>query len=237
MTISSNPSTPCASTTALRSFGASRAGTPFLRRRRRTQAPATKASARSSRAARRRRGQRTRRMARPDPGGPAAQYRTDPATSTVSRDVRLRRRACRRIRHCGLPPFFRGSGGPAKVEALVTEREGPLMNRRPAATALPAAQRPSFEAVEADDFSLGEVLSDGLRSWLSQLPSFAGVALIVHAPLLLITLLPPLPGPVPVAIFLVAELVVALMVKAALVKAVLDARRGLPAEFVELLQA
>jgi hypothetical protein len=115
------------------------------------------------------------------------------------------------------------------------------MNRRPTASTLQPAPRPSFEAVEADEFSVAEVLSDGLRSWLSQLPSFAGIALILHAPLLLVTLLPPLPGPLPgplaVAIFLAAELVVALLVKAALVKAVLDARRGLPAEFVELLAA
>jgi hypothetical protein len=110
------------------------------------------------------------------------------------------------------------------------------MNRRPAATAL-HPQRPAFEAVEADEFSLAEVLSDGLRSWLSQLPSFAGVALILHAPLLLVTLLPPLPGPLAVAIFLLAQLGAALLVKAALVKAVLDARRGLPAEFLELLAA
>ncbi|HYS09773.1 MAG TPA: hypothetical protein VEP66_13560 [Myxococcales bacterium] len=111
------------------------------------------------------------------------------------------------------------------------------MNRRPTASALQPAPRPSFEAVEADEFSVAEVLSDGLRSWLSQLPSFAGIALILHAPLLLITLLPPLPGPLTAAIFLAGELVVALLVKCALVKAVLDARRGLPAEFVELLAA
>ena len=109
------------------------------------------------------------------------------------------------------------------------------MNRRPAASALQSAQRPSFEAVESDDFSVAEVLTDGLRSWLSQLPSFAGVALILHAPLILITLLPPLPGPLAAAIFLAAELLVALLVKASLIKAVLDARRGLPADFVELL--
>ena len=111
------------------------------------------------------------------------------------------------------------------------------MNRRPAATALHPARRPSFDAVEADEFSVAEVLSDGVRSWLSQLPSFAGVALILHAPLLLVTMLPPLPGPLVVAIFLAGELGVALLVKAALVKAVLDARRGLPAEFLELLGA
>ena len=111
------------------------------------------------------------------------------------------------------------------------------MNRRSAAPALQSAQRPSIEAVEADDFSVAEVLTDGLRSWLSQLPSFAGVALILHAPLLLIILLPPLPGPLAAAIFLAAELVVALLVKATLIKAVLDARRGLPADFAELLGA
>src|SRR5258707_15702716 len=110
------------------------------------------------------------------------------------------------------------------------------MQRRTASPALHPA-RPSLEAVEADDFSAGEVLSDSVKAWLSQLPSFAGIALILHAPLLLITLLPPLPGPLTAAIFLAGELVVALLVKCALVKAVLDARRGLPAEFVELLAA
>jgi len=91
--------------------------------------------------------------------------------------------------------------------------------------------------VEADDFSAGEVLSDSLKAWLTQLPSFAGIALILHAPLLLVTVLPPLPGPLVVVAFLLAELLVSLLVKAALVKAVLDAQRGLPADFLELVQA
>ena len=110
------------------------------------------------------------------------------------------------------------------------------MQRRTASPALHPA-RPSLEAVEADDFSAGEVLSDSLKAWLTQLPSFAGIALILHAPLLLVTVLLPLPGPLVVVAFLLAELLVALLVKAALVKAVLDAQRGLPADFLELVQA
>ena len=110
------------------------------------------------------------------------------------------------------------------------------MQRRTASTALHPA-RPSLDAVEADDFSAGEVLSDSLKAWLTQLPSFAGIALILHAPLLLVTVLPPLPGPLVVVAFLLAELLVSLLVKAALVKAVLDAQRGLPADFLELVQA
>lgn len=112
------------------------------------------------------------------------------------------------------------------------------MERRPAATALHPARHSSLDAgVEADEFSVGEVLADGVRAWLSQLPSFAGIAFLLHAPLLLVTLLPPLPGALVVTLFLVAELSVALLVKAALVKAVLDARRGLPADFLELVEA
>src|SRR2546427_6284441 len=49
-------------------------------------------------------------------------------------------------------------------------------------------------------------------------PSFAGIALILHAPLLLVTVLPPLPGPLVVVAFLLAELLVSLLVKAALVR-------------------
>src|SRR3977135_4038684 len=110
------------------------------------------------------------------------------------------------------------------------------MQRRTASQALHPA-RPPLEAVEADDFSAGEVLSDSLKAWLTQLPSFAGIALILHAPLLLVTVLPPLPGPLVVVAFLLTELLVALLVKAALVKAVLDAQRGLPADFLELVEA
>jgi hypothetical protein len=110
------------------------------------------------------------------------------------------------------------------------------MERRTASTAARAAQ-PALDTVEVDDFNAGEVLADGLRAWLSQLPSFAGIALILHAPLLLVTLLSPLPGALAVIVFLVAELGIALLVKAALVKAVLDARRGLPADFLELVEA
>ena len=111
------------------------------------------------------------------------------------------------------------------------------MNRRTASTALHPARPPSLDTVEADEFSAREVLADGLRAWLSQLPSFAGIALILHVPLAFLTLLPPLPGALVVALFLLAELGVALLVKAAVVKAVLDAQRGFPADFLELFEA
>jgi len=111
------------------------------------------------------------------------------------------------------------------------------MDRRPASTALHPARTPSLDAADAEDFKAGEVLADGLKAWLTQLPSFAGIAFLLHAPLLLVTLLPPLPGPLVVALFLLGELAVSLLVKAALVKAVLDAQRGLPSDFTELIDA
>jgi hypothetical protein len=111
------------------------------------------------------------------------------------------------------------------------------MDRRPASTALHNARTPSLDAADADDFKAGEVLADGVRAWLSQLHSFAGIAFVLHAPLLLVTLLPPLPGPLVVSLFLLGELAVSLLVKTALVKAVLDAQRGLPSDFTELIDA
>src|SRR3989442_4851694 len=41
-----------------------------------------------------------------------------------------------------------------------------------------------------------EVLAEGAGAWLSHLPAYAGIALLLHAPLVLVLLLPPLPGAV-----------------------------------------
>jgi hypothetical protein len=90
---------------------------------------------------------------------------------------------------------------------------------------------------DADDFSAGEVLIDGARAWLMQLPAYAGVAFLIHLPLLALILVRDLPGWMLVPIFFAAELIATLLVKAALIKAVLDAQRGLPSEFRELLEA
>jgi hypothetical protein len=89
---------------------------------------------------------------------------------------------------------------------------------------------------EADELSAGEIFADGSRAWMSQLPAFAGVALLLHAPLLLLTFLPRAFGIGSILAFIVAELAVAVLVEAALVKAVLDGARGLQAEFAELLE-
>jgi uncharacterized membrane protein (GlpM family) len=99
-----------------------------------------------------------------------------------------------------------------------------------------ALRRPRVEASE-DDFSAGEVLVEGVRAWLLQLPMYAGVAFLVHVPLLALIFVRALPGWLLVPIFFAAELFAVLLVKAALVKAVLDAQRGLPSEFRELLDA
>lgn len=107
------------------------------------------------------------------------------------------------------------------------------MNRR-AGIAAPHAAHP---IASDDDFSAGEVLVEGVRAWLTQLPAYAGVALIVHLPLFLLLPLARLPGWMLLAIFLAAEYVVALLVKGALVRAVLDARRGFSSDFRELLEA
>ncbi len=88
---------------------------------------------------------------------------------------------------------------------------------------------------EADEFSAGEILADGSRAWLSQLPAFAGVALLLHAPLLLLTFVPKGFAIGSVIAFIIAELAVAALVEASLVKAVLDGERGLQAEVRELL--
>lgn len=100
-----------------------------------------------------------------------------------------------------------------------------------------AALRPAAEEVESDDFSAAEVLAEGVRAWLTQLPAYAGFALLVHAPLLCLVLLPPTPAWLLVIILGAAELVVALLVKASLTKAVLDAHRGLSSSFIDLLEA
>jgi len=110
------------------------------------------------------------------------------------------------------------------------------MDRRTAAAA-PRPEAASLEIVEADDFSFGEVLADGFRAWLLQLPAYAGVALLLRVPLLFVAFLPPLPRPVLVAIILLAELAVGLLVQAALVKAVVDGQRHIPTDFVDLLRA
>ncbi|MCA1829691.1 MAG: hypothetical protein ABR567_03950 [Myxococcales bacterium] len=99
-----------------------------------------------------------------------------------------------------------------------------------------ALRRTRIEATE-DDFSAGEVLVEGVRTWLLQLPMYGGVAFLVHLPLLGLIFVRALPGWLLVPIFFAAELFAVLLVKAALVKAVLDERRGLPSEFRELLEA
>src|SRR5207237_5267430 len=107
------------------------------------------------------------------------------------------------------------------------------MDRRTVSTALPQrAQR-----AEADDFSTVGVLADGARAWLTQLPAYAGITLLLHAPLLCIAFVPPLPGGAVAALLVVGEMFVALLVKAALTKAVSDARRGLSSDFLELVEA
>jgi hypothetical protein len=50
-------------------------------------------------------------------------------------------------------------------------------------TRIVALQGARAEEAESDDFSAGEVLADGVRIWLVQLPAYAGLALLVHAPL------------------------------------------------------
>ena len=98
-------------------------------------------------------------------------------------------------------------------------------------------QRTRVRAIGSDDFSAGEVLSDGVRAWLTQLPAYGGVAFLVHLPLLLLLPLRSLPGFLLVPIFFAAELLAALLVKAALTNAVLEARRGISSDFRELPEA
>jgi hypothetical protein len=111
------------------------------------------------------------------------------------------------------------------------------MERRTASTTFQRARPAPRETAEPDEFSAGEVLAEGFRAWLSQLPLFAGVALLLHAPLLLVTFLPPLPQLPFVVALVAAELAIALLVKAALVKAVIDWQRQLPTDFSEFLEA
>src|SRR2546428_6071283 len=111
------------------------------------------------------------------------------------------------------------------------------MDRRTVSTALPREHRASLDRAENDDFSALEVLAEGAGAWLSHLPAYAGIALLLHAPLVLVLLLPPLPGAVVAAILVVAGLFVALLVKTAVVKAVIDGRRNIPTDFLELVEA
>jgi hypothetical protein len=134
----------------------------------------------------------------------------------------------------------RPAAAPRPVAAAATARPAAVARpvaARPAAPPSPPAPGRPIAPLEPDEFSATEVLLDGVRAWLSQLPAFAGVALLLHVPLLLVLLLPALPGPLVALIMVVAELGIALLVKTALVKAVLDGQRGLPSDFVELLQA
>ena len=89
------------------------------------------------------------------------------------------------------------------------------MDRRTVSTALPRPQRAPMRAAEADDFSTVEVLADSTRAWLTQLPAYGGIALLLHAPLLFIAFVPPLPPGAAAAILVVGEMFVALLVKAA----------------------
>ena len=111
------------------------------------------------------------------------------------------------------------------------------MDRRTVSTALPRPQRAPIHAAQADDFSAVEVLGDSTRAWLTQLPAYAGIALLLHAPLLFLAFVPPLPAGATAAILVVGEMFVALLVKAALTKAVSEARRGLLSDFLELVEA
>jgi hypothetical protein len=110
------------------------------------------------------------------------------------------------------------------------------MDRRTASTALPR-QRPPVATAESDDFSAVEVLGEAVRGWLTQLHAYAGIALLLHLPLLAVAFVPPLPFGALAAILVVGELFIALLVKAAVTKAVSEARRGLSSEFAELLEA
>lgn len=102
-------------------------------------------------------------------------------------------------------------------------------------------ENPTLPALPLDavleDFEALDVLGDAGRVWLLQLPAFAGIVLVLHAPLLLLTLLPALPVVVSFAILVVAELFISLLVKAALAKAAVDARRSLSTSFRELFEA
>jgi hypothetical protein len=92
-------------------------------------------------------------------------------------------------------------------------------------------------AQDEDDFSAAETLTDGFRTWLSQLHVTAGCALVLHAPLLVFAFLPDLPALAVIGAFAAAAIAVAGVVQGALVKAVLDQERSLPSDLGELLQA
>ena len=110
------------------------------------------------------------------------------------------------------------------------------MERRAGAKALERARPAAPEAAKADEFSATEVLTEGFRTWLSQLPAYAGITLLLHAPLLLVSFLP-LPHIVVVPVFLAVEVAIAIVIKAALTKAVLDYQRTLETDFSELIEA
>jgi hypothetical protein len=111
------------------------------------------------------------------------------------------------------------------------------MNSARASTALDRERPAPRATAEPEGFSAGEALADGFHTWLSRLPAFAGVALLLHSPLLLVPFLPALPRAPLVIAFLAAEFAVALLVKAALTKAVLDWQRQLPTDFAEYREA
>src|SRR5438445_358104 len=57
------------------------------------------------------------------------------------------------------------------------------MDRRTVSTALSRGHRASLDGAETDDFSALEVLAEGTGAWLSHLPGYAGIALLLHAAL------------------------------------------------------
>ena len=96
--------------------------------------------------------------------------------------------------------------------------------------AVPAAR-------DEDDFAAAETLADGFRAWLSQLPVFAGCALLVHVPLLAFAFLPQLPEPIAVAAFALVAIAAAGVVQGALARGVLNGERSLRSDLVEVLAA
>jgi hypothetical protein len=110
---------------------------------------------------------------------------------------------------------------------------------RPFGATVPATRRNGVSRARSgtDEFSVREVLGDGTSVWLSHVPAFSAVALIVYAPLLAVTFLPGILGFASLAIFVAGELVLAGLIEAAATKAVSENERGLRAEFPELLSA
>jgi hypothetical protein len=81
------------------------------------------------------------------------------------------------------------------------------------------------------------VLADGSRAWLSHLPAFAGLALLLHAPLIALTFLPDDLGLAILPVFVAGELAIAGVLEAALAKSIVHHEQGLRPEFVELVHA